>query len=240
LSDYERRILGDVFDAADRSLGEVMRPRGEVVFMAGDLSVSEASEVARTSPYSRYPVTGQDFDDLIGVLHVRDLLGAEPSTPVRELVRDVLYLPTTAHLLPSLSQMRREGRHLAVVVDEYGGTDGIVTLEDLVEELVGDIRDEYDTAESAEPWAATDGPVTVDAGITIEEFAEQTGVPLEDGPYETAAGYAVSRLGRVAVVGDAVRVGDHELVVAETDGLRLSRLHVLPRTTDLLEGSNAP
>ncbi len=227
LSDDERRILGDVFDAAGRPLSQVMRPRGEVTFMTGDTPVSHALQTVRTHPYSRYPVTGEDFDDVIGVLHVRDLLDADPATPVANLAREVLRLPSTAHLLPSLSQMRREGRHLAVVLDEYGGTDGIVTLEDLVEELVGDIRDEYDAVEpTVEP--STDGTVTIDAGISIEEFAEQTGVELQDGPYETAAGYVISRLGRVASVGDTVTVKDHELVVTKTDGNRLVRLQIKP------------
>lgn len=229
LSADERQILGDVFDAADRALSEVMRPRGEVTFMAGDTTVGTALTTVRTSPYSRYPVTGENFDDVIGILHVRDLLGADPTTPVKALVREVLHLPSTAHLLPSLSQMRREGRHLAVVVDEYGGTDGIVTLEDLVEELVGDIRDEYDRVEPARA-PAPDGTLSIDAGITIEHFAEQTGIHLQDGPYETAAGYVISRLGRVAEVGDTVTVEDHDLVVTDTDGHRLVRLQVRPTT----------
>ncbi len=225
LSDDERRILGDVFDAADRPLSEVMRPRGEVTFMTGDTTVGQALQTVRTRPYSRYPVTGEDFDDVIGLLHVRDLLDADPATAVADLARSVLHLPSTAHLLPTLSQMRREGRHLAVVVDEYGGTDGIVTLEDLVEELVGDIRDEYDAVEPP-VVPSTDGTITVDAGITIENFAQQTGVELQDGPYETAAGYVISRLGRVARVGDVVTVEDHELVVTRTEGNRLMRLRV--------------
>jgi putative hemolysin len=227
LSEDERQILGDVFDAADRPLSEVMRPRGEVTFMAGDTTVADAVQTVRNSPYSRYPVTGEDFDDVVGLLHVRDLLDSDPATRVADLIREVLHLPSTAHLLPSLSQMRREGRHLAVVIDEYGGTDGIVTLEDLVEELVGDIRDEYDTAEPV-TVISDDGTVEVDAGITIEEFAKQTGVELQDGPYETAAGFVVSRLGRVARVGDTVIIGDHELAVTAIDGNRLVRLRVTP------------
>lgn len=227
LSDDERRILGDVLDAGDRPLSEVLRPRGDVTFLPGDTPVSEVRDIVRDSPYSRYPVTGTDFDDVVGLLHVRDLLDADPATPVVDLAREIVHLPATAHVLPSLSRMRREGRHLAIVVDEYGGTDGIVTLEDLVEELIGDIRDEYD---APEPAAAppTDGSITVDAGITIEHFAEQTGVELEDGPYETAAGYVMDRLGKVAAVGDRVTVGDSELVVVETDGTRLVRLQVRP------------
>ncbi|WP_423461900.1 hemolysin family protein [Promicromonospora sp. MS192] len=228
LPEEERRILSDVFDAAERSVSEVMRPRGEVTFIAGDLLVSEVLETVKASPYSRYPVTGADFDDVIGVLHVRDLFGAPGTTPVRELTRSMLFLPTTTHLIPALSLMRRERRHLAVVVDEYGGTYGIVTLEDLVEEMIGDIRDEHDVPDGPEPPSA-DGTTIVEAGITIEEFEEQTGVALADGPYETVAGYVVSRLGRVADVGDTVRVDDLDLVVTEVQGRRLTQVEVVRR-----------
>ena len=124
-----------------------------------------------------------------------------------------------------MSRMRAERVHIAVVVDEYGGTDGIVTLEDMVEELIGDIRDEYDTDEPAFE-SAVDGVFTVDAGLTIEEFEEQTGITLVDGPYETAAGYVIDRLGRLAEVGDVVHVGDDELRVAEVEARRIKVLEV--------------
>ncbi|NCT90357.1 HlyC/CorC family transporter [Cellulomonas sp. APG4] len=230
LAEDERRILNDVFDAADRPLSEVMRPRGDVTFLAADLTVRDASVVVLQSPYSRYPVTGESFDDVVGFLHVRELLGADPDAHVRDLTRDLLYLPATNHVLPSLSEMRAQGVHIAVVVDEYGGTDGIVTLEDLVEELVGDIRDEYDVQEPTR--VARPGVRDVDAGITIEEFAEQTGVELADGPYETAAGYVVDRLGRLGEVGDVVPVDGHELRVAEVDGRRILRLEVRERAVE--------
>lgn len=227
LADDERRILADVFDAADRSLGEVMRPRGDVVFLPADLPVPQAVADVRDRPHSRYPVIGDGFDDVLGFLHVRDLLDAPAGETVRGLTRQILQLPSTNRLLPSLSRMRREGVHIAVVVDEYGGTDGIVTLEDLVEELVGEIRDEYDRHESA--WARRpDGALSIDAGVTIEEFTEHTGIPLADGPYETAAGYVVDRLGRLAAVGDSIVVDGHEVLVAETRRRRITRLHVRP------------
>src|SRR5699024_2591816 len=128
-------------------------------------------------------------------------------------------------LLPSMSRMRAERVHIAVVVDEYGGTDGIVTLEDMVEELVGDIRDEYDTDEPAFE-SAVGGVFTVGAGLTDQELAEQTGITLVDGPYETAAGYVIDRLGRLATVGDVVHVGDDELRVAEVESRRIKVLEV--------------
>jgi putative hemolysin len=226
LADDERRILDDVFDAADRPLSEVLRPRADVTFLPAALTAEEAVAVVLRCPYSRYPVTGEDFDDVVGFLHVRELLGAEPTATVGDLARELLFLPSTNHVLPSLSEMRARGVHIAVVVDEYGGTDGIVTLEDLVEELVGDIRDEYDPQEPRRE--ARPGVRDVDAGLTIEEFAEQTGVELADGPYETAAGFVVNRLGRLAKVGDVVEVSAHRLRVAEVDGRRILRIEVRP------------
>jgi putative hemolysin len=220
LADDERKILTDVFDAGDRSLSELMRPRRDVTFLAVDCSVAEAVDAALSHPYSRFPVIGTSQDDVRGFLHVRDLLGADPHRGIRGLTREILHLPATNRLLPSLARMRDEGRHIAVVVDEYGGTDGIVTLEDLVEELVGDIRDEYD---EAVPETAPD---VVDAGLTIEEFARVSGVPLEDGPYETVAGYVMHKLGRLAEIGDTVIVGEHQLVVTEIDRHRITRVSV--------------
>ncbi|HMO11895.1 MAG TPA: hemolysin family protein, partial [Actinotalea sp.] len=227
LAEDERRILADVFDSADRNLGEVMRPRGEVVFLPGRLSLTEAVELVRSSPYSRYPVTGAGFIDVLGFVHVRDLLGEVGGGRVADIARPIPHLPVTNRLLPSLSLLRSQGQHIAVVVDEYGGTDGIVTLEDMVEELVGDIHDEYDVPEPS-LVADAGGHRVVDARVTIEEFAELTGVPLVDGPYETAAGYVIHRLGRLAAVGDRVRVDGHDLVVTETEGRRLTRLTLQP------------
>ncbi len=135
-------------------------------------------------------------------------------------------LPRTNRVLPSIDQLRSLGAHIALVVDEYGGTDGIVTLEDLMEELVGEIHDEYDTDAEI---AASQDPTTVDAGLTIEEFAERTGVALEDGPYETVAGYVLHRLARMGEVGDSVVVEDRRLEVVEIDGHRITRVRLRRR-----------
>ena len=229
----ERRLVDDVFEAGDRSLSEVMKPRGDVVFLYGDLALADAVSVIVTEPYTRYPVTGESFDEVLGYLHLRDVLGHadDRSRTVADIVRDLPVLPRTNRVLPSIDQLRSQGAHIALVVDEYGGTDGIVTLEDLMEELVGEIHDEYDR--DAEIAAAGD-PATVDAGLTIEEFGERTGVELVDGPYETVAGYVLHRLARMAEVGDVVPVGDRSLEVAEVDGHRITRvrLHAPPTAGD--------
>lgn len=229
LPEDERRILGDVFEATDRSVAEVMRPRGEVRFLAADLTLAAALDEVRDQPWSRYPVTGEDFDDVLGFLHIRDLIDArDPERTVRESMREIVALPGTNKILPSLSRMRREGVHIAVVVDEYGGTDGIVTLEDLVEELVGEIRDEYDIAGSSGPEAHEGSPGTYDAGLTIEEFTELTGIALTDGPYETVAGYLLAQLGRLGRVGDAVPVEGHRVEIVQVTGRRITRIRVVP------------
>ena len=231
LAPDEKQILGDVLDAGDRSLAEVMRPRPEVAFIRADLSVEEACDVVASGSYSRYPVIGENFDDVLGFLHVRDLLRAPHGARVRDLMREILLLPSTNRLLPALSLMRREGVHIAVVVDEYGGTDGIVTLEDLVEELVGDIRDEYDDDQPAH-IVAVDGVMRVDARLTIEEFEEESGVELTDGDYETAAGFVLDQLGRLARVGDEIVVGSVTFRVAVVEGRRILALDVIPQNSD--------
>jgi len=228
LGEHERRILRDVFSATDTSLKEVMRPRGEVAFVAAATPVTEARDRIATLAWSRYPVTGDGFDDVLGFLHVRDLLGVrdDDTRTVRDLMREVLVLPSTNAVLPTVGTMRKSGIHLAVLVDEYGGTDGIVTLEDLVEEIVGEIRDEYDAPETAGHHAA--GPRDLDGGLSIEDFAELTGLALPDGDYETAAGYVIARLGRIPDVGDAVEVDGQRLEVAALEGRRVTALRVTP------------
>lgn len=229
LGEEERRIVGDVFSAGDRQLKEVMVPRTEVDFLSADMPVSDAVGHAATQPHSRYPVIDTSPDDVVGFVHVRDLLDpqmAGRTARVGEIARQVLFLPDTKQVLPALSEMRRVGSHLAIVVDEYGGTDGIVTMEDLVEELIGDIRDEYDI-----PGPGDDAPSLgeVDGLLNLDEFAEQTGVRLPEGPYETVAGFVISQLGRLPALGESVDTDGHRLEVRELDGRRIARLQVSAR-----------
>ena len=227
LSPQERELIDDVFDAGDRELREVMVPRTEVEFLDADLPAYKASRVVVEQPYSRYPVCRGSQDDVIGFVHVRDILAPGVSSRgirVEELVREILFMPGTKHVLPAMAEMRDTGTHLAIVVDEYGGTAGIVTLEDLVEELVGDIRDEYDVEER--PDSSGQGDREVDGLLNLEDFEDELGVTLPEGPYETVAGYVVAVLGRLPVVGESVRVDDHLLTITELDGHRASRILV--------------
>jgi putative hemolysin len=239
LGDEERRIVDDVFAAGDRGLREVMLPRTEVDFLPGDMPVHRAVRELSKAPHSRYPVMGESADDIIGFVHVRDLLDPEVSqrsTPVSELARTVHSMPDTVRVLRALSEMRRNSSHLAIVLDEYGGTAGIVTMEDLVEELIGDIKDEYDVV--VEHSAGVRGDLVVDGLSTLDEFAEQTGFVLPTGPYDTVAGFFMAQLGQLPSVGDAIQAEVQrvdaddedptalELKVSELDGRRASTLVV--------------
>lgn len=232
----ERTILDDVFDASDTAISEVMRPRADVTFLEADMPIDKAQKFVHDLPYSRYPVIGTDFDHVIGFVHVRDLLdvsGRDPAVKtVRDVVRPVMQLPGTSQLLPSLTEMRKKGQHLAIVIDEYGGTDGIVTMEDMIEELIGDVRDEYDRPEESRSDATvfTNGSALVDGGMTIEDFHDVTGIELPDGPYETVAGYFLAQTGQMAKVGDRYSSDDgYDMKVMELDGRRIKTLQITRR-----------
>ncbi len=167
-------------------------------------------------------------DDVIGFVHVRDLLDpavAGRSLRVGELARQTLVLPWTRPILAALADMRREGMHLAIVADEYGGTAGIVTMEDLVEELIGDIKDEYDVDE-AETTVHRGGDVEVDGLLNLDDFEDETGLELPQGPYETVSGFMMARLGRLPQVGDWVDHDERRIIVREVEGRRVGRVLV--------------
>ena len=227
LTAQERELIDDVFEAGEREVREVMVPRTEVEFLDATLPAYKAARLVVALPHSRYPVFRGSQDDVIGFVHIRDILApdiAERGIRVEGLVREVLMLPGSKAVLPAMFEMRAAGAHLAIVVDEYGGTAGIVTLEDLVEELVGDIRDEYDLEERAQRVVGAD--LEVDGLLNLEDFAEETGFELPEGPYETVAGYVVAELGELPEVGGSVEVGGHILTVTELDGRRAARIRV--------------
>jgi magnesium and cobalt exporter, CNNM family len=186
--------------------------------------------VVAKEPYSRFPVYQESYDDVIGFIHVRDLLDQDFTSgqlTVADINRPVKLLPISKTVLSALSEMRRDRAHLAIVMDEYGGTAGIITLEDLVEELVGDIQDEYDV-DVAQPKQLRGGAVEVDGLLNLDEFAEQTGIELPEGPYETVAGYMLATLGQLPVDHEKVEVNGHVLTVLEMDGRRIARVRVDP------------
>jgi len=227
LSAEERDIVEEVFNASERQVHEVMVPRTEVDFMDASLSVGKAIELAVDKAHSRYPVVRGSSDEVVGFIHVRDLLDtslASKSTKIVELVRSIMFLPGTKGVLPALTEMRLQGQHVAIVLDEYGGTDGIVTLEDLVECLIGDIRDEYDEVDSDVAVEVRTGDFEVDGLISIEELTEQTGLEIPDGPYETASGFVMHYLGRIPREHDVVNLNGLRITVISMEGKRAGQL----------------
>ncbi|MEV4562487.1 hemolysin family protein [Nonomuraea sp. NPDC049419] len=228
----ERKLIAEVFAAGKRQLREVMLPRTEVEFMDADTPLTEAARLAATLPHSRFPVYRESYDEVVGFVHVRDLLDPEligRTEPISAVVpiRTAKFVPASKRLLTTLNEMRDEGQHLAIVVDEYGGTAGIVTMEDLVEELIGDIRDEYDIEEDVVVLPA--GEIEIDGLTNLNDFATETGIRLPDGPYETLAGFVMAMLGHVPAVGERVEFSGFELTVTELDGRRIARVRVKRR-----------
>lgn len=231
----ERQIVDEVFSAGAVSLRETMIPRTEVDFLDGDIPAYKALREVQGGTYSRYPVIGEDADDVLGFVHVRDLADLDPvgrNTPVRQLVRPVLSLPQSMRILRALTEMRQGRHHLAIVSDEYGGTAGIVTIEDLIEELIGDITDEFDAQPAGD---ATDADI--DGLVTLEDFASEYGYVLPEGPYDTVAGFVMATLGSLPEVGATCTVtlsasqeqepaAKFELRVTELDGRRAARLRL--------------
>ncbi|MSY09957.1 MAG: DUF21 domain-containing protein, partial [Actinobacteria bacterium] len=176
LTDEERDIVEEVFNASERQVHEVMVPRTEVDFLDGSLSIGKAIALAVDRAHSRYPVVRGSSDEVIGFIHVRDLLDTSlggNGGKIQELVRPIMFLPGTKGVLPALTEMRNQRQHLAIVLDEYGGTDGIITMEDLVECLIGDIRDEYDSHEVDVSQESRTGDFEVDGLISIEDLRDE-------------------------------------------------------------------
>ena len=227
LSDEERDIVEDVFNAGDLVLHEIMVPRTEVDFLDVGLTLAEAKAIAVRTAHSRYPVTRGSSDEVIGFLHVRDLLNLrdeELSKTLLDIMRPVIFLPGTKGVLPALTELRVKRAHLAIVLDEYGGTDGIVTLEDIVECFIGDIEDEYDEPEQEVMAHSRTGDFEVDALISLEDLKDQTGIELPQGPYETAGGFIMHSLGRLPVVHDVITISGARITILTLEGKRAGQL----------------
>lgn len=226
LTEEERDIVEEVFNASEKQIHEIMVPRTEVDFLDASLSISQAIRVAVEKSHSRYPVIRGASDEVIGFIHVRDLLDPQyqgADVTLMECVRSVHFMPGTKGVLPALTEMRAQRQQIAIVLDEYGGTDGIVTLEDLVECLIGEIHDEYDVHGEVVPQHRT-GDFEVDGLISLEDLHDQTGVSIPEGPYETLSGYVMNVLGRIPREHDVVRINGSRITVLSLDGKRAGSL----------------
>jgi putative hemolysin len=227
LTKEERDIVEEVFNTSDRLIHEVMVPRTEVDFLDASLSISQARKIAVELGHSRYPVVRGSSDEVIGFLHVRDLLNPkldDAKITIMEIVRNVIFLPGTKGVLPALTEMRSKRQHIAIVLDEYGGTDGIITLENLVECLIGEIHDEYDGHETQPKLEQRTGDIEIDGLISLEDLHDLTGISLPEGPYETLSGFVMHYLGRIAQVNDVVRINGARFTIISMSGKRVGQL----------------
>ena len=226
----EQEMLYKVFDFADKEVADVMVPRPEVAAVAVSMPPEEALQAVLDSPYTRYPVYGESLDDIVGVLHIRDLVEAIydrglAAVDLAQIVRPAYMVPETKDLAALLTEFRRTNQHLAIVIDEYGSTEGIVTLEDLLEEIVGEIEDEFDLPDETVE-RIDDDTVRIDGTFTIDDFNERFHVELPEEDYHTVAGFVFGRLGRAAVPGDEVVHDGLSFHVESVEGQRIERLLV--------------
>jgi CBS domain containing-hemolysin-like protein len=230
IEQQEQEMLYKVFDFADKEVADVMVPRPEVVALSIDLPPEQALEAVMDAPFTRYPVYRGNLDDIVGILHVRDLFHAlrdrgMDQVQIEDIVRPAHIVPETKDLAALLTEFRRANQHMSIVVDEYGEMEGIVTLEDLLEEIVGEIEDEFDLPdESIEQ--VDDDTIRIDGTFPIDDFNERfhTQLPVED--YHTVAGFVFGLLGRAPEVGDDVSYDGMRFDVLEVEGSRIDKLAV--------------
>ena len=227
----ERSFIHSIIDFGDTVAREVMTPRPDMVTVEADVTVHDALERALAAGYSRIPVEGTGIDDIIGIAYTKDLVRAERTgrgeLPVREVMRPAKFIPESKEVSDLLREMQEEKFHMAIVVDEYGGTAGLITLEDLLEELVGDIVDEFDVEEPTVE-RCEDGSVVVSAGYSVDDAEELLGAELPRGTWDTVGGLMLDLMGRVPQAGDSVEADGFRLTAVDVRGRRIGRVRIEP------------
>ncbi|HEY3934445.1 MAG TPA: hemolysin family protein [Gemmatimonadales bacterium] len=225
----DARLLEGVFEFSEKTAEEVMTPRTEMVTIEADMAIAAAADVVARAGRSRYPVYRDSLDEIVGVVHAKDILRAlreAPSSAVRDILREPLFVPGTREVEDVLADMKRLKSHLAVVLDEYGGTAGLVTMEDLLEEIVGEIYDEHDRVRQA-ARASDDGAIRIDGATTVGDFNDRFDAHLDDTDYTTIGGFLFGQFGRLPKQGDRVSVDRFTFEIAEMSGRRVAQIKVI-------------
>ncbi len=229
----DARLIEGVFEFSEKSAEEVMTPRTDVKALAADLKVDAAADAVALAGRSRYPVYESSLDEIVGVVHAKDILSAlrqAPDTRVGEIMREPLCVPGTREVEDVLADMKRLKTHLAVVLDEYGGTAGLVTMEDLLEEIVGEIYDEHDLVRHP-VRPAGDGTAVLDGAMPLDEFNDRFEADLDVSEYTTLGGFLFGQLGRLPKVGDRVTVEHRTFIIAAMQGKRVASVRVAEQRT---------
>ncbi|WP_312520639.1 hemolysin family protein [Anaerospora sp.] len=232
LDQMESELIDNVFDFADRLAREVMVPRQDMCCLFTEDTFEENMRVVRETGHTRYPLCTEDKDHVIGMVHIRDLMDLDmndtESKNLNAVMREILVVPEGMSVAKLLQFMRRKRTHLAVVADEYGGTAGLVALEDVLEEIVGDIQDEHDNDEEAEVRRFPDGCYEFDGRVLLDDVAELLNIRLEEPEEDTIGGYIFGSLGRRPEIGDKVNIGDYTFEVLQVNGFRVVRVKAIP------------
>ncbi len=223
------RLLEGVFEFSEKTAEDVMTPRTDMAALEAEMTVEAAADVVATAGRSRYPVYTESLDEIVGVVHAKEVLRAlrqAPGTTIKRIMRQPLFVPGTREVEDVLADMKRLKSHLAVVLDEYGGTAGLVTMEDLLEEIVGEILDEYDPVAQAKT-ASGDGSTMLDGSTTVSDVNARFDAELDDADYTTIGGFLFGQLGRLPKVGDRVTLGRVLFEIASMDGRRVDQVKVV-------------
>lgn len=231
LDQMESELIDNVFDFADRLAREVMVPRQDMICLFVEDDFEENMRVVHETGHTRYPLCMEDKDHVIGMVHIRDLmdfdLGRTTIEDLRTVMREILVIPEGMSVAKLLQAMRRKRTHLAIVADEYGGTAGLVALQDVIEEIVGDIQDEHDDEET-EIQRLPDGTFEFDGIVLLDDVAELLNIRMEDHEEDTIGGYIFGLLGRRPEIGDHISIGDYNFEVLKVNGFRVVRVKAIP------------
>ncbi|NCB75636.1 MAG: HlyC/CorC family transporter [Negativicutes bacterium] len=232
LDPMESELIDNVFDFADRIAREVMVPRQDMVCLFMEKSYEENLQVVRESNHTRYPLCLRDKDHVIGMIHLRDLMYNEfettPLGDIKRLMREILVVPESMSVAKLLQLMRRRRIHMAVVIDEYGGTAGLVSLEDIIEEIVGEIQDEHDEVLEREVQRGLDGSFEFDGLVLLDEVFSLLNLRQDEHEEDTLGGYIFGKLGRRPEIGDSVPIGSYQFTVLRVTGFRITRVRAVP------------
>ncbi len=230
INQEEHAMIDAVLDLGDTKVREVLVPRTEMIALEKDSSLESALETIIGAGHSRIPVYDGDIDNIVGILYAKDLLKSWGCTSeeidLRPMLRKAFFIPESKAVNELLKEFKTKRVHMAIVVDEYGGTSGLITIEDILEEIVGEIQDEYDLGDVISCRKLDDGSVMFDARYPIDDFEEETGVVLEKGDYDTLGGFVIRHLGHVPVTGEQFTFSVLEFVVEDADARRVSKIRV--------------
>ncbi|MEY2404691.1 MAG: magnesium and cobalt exporter, family [Acidimicrobiaceae bacterium] len=233
LAAEERKLIENTIEFGDTVVREVMVPRPDMVTVSSDFKVGDVMEIVILNGFSRLPVSGDGIDDIVGIVHAKDLMRAErddkSECPVTDYLRPAIFVPETKKVPPLLREMQAQRYHMAIVIDEYGGTAGLVTLEDLIEELVGEIVDEYDV-EDLQLERLPTGELRVNARMNIDDLNELLDAELPEGDWDSVGGLLIALLGHVPAEGEAAEVDGHQLRAERVNGRRIGRVVIGPAT----------